>query len=79
MQSRTTRLPVFGYRVSEPERYSVAEFDAHGNCLSIEEKPEQLNSNYAVVVLYFYPNKVVEVAKHIKSSARGGVEIKTVD
>ena len=73
------KATVFGYWVSDPERYGVAEFDADGNCLSIEEKPEYPKSNYAVVGLYFYPNKVVDVVKNIKPSARGKYEITTVN
>lgn len=73
------KATVFGYWVDDPERYGVAEFDAEGNCLSIEEKPEYPKSNYAVVGLYFYPNKVVDVASHIKPSARGELEITTVN
>lgn len=73
------KATVFGYWVSDPERYGVAEFDKAGNCLSIEEKPAQPKSNYAVVGLYFYPNKVVDVASNIKPSARGEYEITTVN
>ena len=73
------KATVFGYWVNEPQRYGVAEFDRQGNCLSIEEKPEQPKSNYAVVGLYFYPNKVVDVASKIKPSARGEYEITTVN
>ncbi len=79
MVEEERKATVFGYWVSDPERYGVAEFDEEGNCLFIEEKPEKPKSNYAVVGLYFYPNKVVDVAKHIKPSSRGELEITTVN
>ena len=79
MAEKEGKATVFGYRVNDPERYGVVEFDAEGQCKSIEEKPQHPKSNYAVVGLYFYPNKVVDVAKTIKPSARGELEITTVN
>lgn len=76
---KDNKATVFGYRVNDPERYGVAAFDAEGNCTSIEEKPEQPKSNYAVVGLYFYPNSVVDIAAGIRPSARGELEITTVN
>ena len=79
VQAGRGQATVFGYWVSDPQRYGVAEFDKQGNCISIEEKPREPRSNYAVVGLYFYPNKVVDVAKHIQPSARGELEITSVN
>ena len=79
MAEKENKATIFGYYVNDPERYGVAEFDKTGKCLSIEEKPEHPKSNYAVVGLYFYPNSVVEIAKNIKPSPRGELEITTVN
>ena len=76
---KENKATVFGYWVDDPERYGVATFDKEGNCLSIEEKPQHPKSNYAVVGLYFYPNRVVDIAANIKPSARGELEITTVN